>query len=56
MSFFDKLILKVCLLHTVFISDVLSEFIVLYPTAKAILPRLTTCFVYSWWESQMLWS
>jgi len=52
MSLFDKSILGVCLLHTVFLSDVLGDVVVvtskysalmLYPTAKAILPRLTTC-------------
>jgi len=50
MSLFNELILGVCLLHPV--SDVLSDVIgvtvsivqtVLYPTAKAILARLTTC-------------
>jgi len=48
MSLFDKLILGVCLLHPVFLSDVLSDITgmtvivqtVLYPIAKAILPRL----------------
>jgi len=52
MSFFDKLILGVCLLHPVFLSDVLNDVIgikvtivqtLLYPTAEAILPRFTTC-------------
>jgi len=54
MSRFDKLILGVCLLHPVFLSDVLSDVIdviskysadsvLLYPVAKAILCRLTTC-------------
>ena len=51
-SLFDKLFLGLCLLHPVFLSDVLSDVIgvissivqtVLYPTVKAILPRLTTC-------------
>jgi len=48
MSLFDKLILGVYLLHPVFLSDVLSDITdvvqtLLYPIAKAILPRLTTC-------------
>ena len=47
---FDKLILGVCLLHPVFLSDILTDVVgviskyttdsTLYPTAKAILPRL----------------
>ena len=51
-SLFDKLFLGLCLLHPVFLGDMLSDVIgvissivqtVLYPTVKAILPRLTTC-------------
>ena len=66
MSLFDKLILGVCLLHPVFLSDMLSDVIgwhitivqtVLYPTAKALLPRLTIC-VFSKAENLgcFLWS
>jgi len=50
MSLFDKFILGVCILHPVFLSDVLSDvigvlskYIADIPIAKAILPRLTTC-------------
>ena len=52
MSFFDKLILGVCFLHAVFLSDVLSNVIGVISkysadsalsNSKAILPKLTTC-------------
>jgi len=47
MSLFDQLISGVCLLHPVFLSDVLSDVIDVMSkysaAAKAILPRLTTC-------------
>ena len=47
MSLFDKLILRVCLLHPVFLSDILSDVIGVTTkysgdSAKAILPTLTT--------------
>jgi len=47
MSLFDKLILRVCLLHPVFLSDILSDVIGMTTkysgdSAKAILPTLTT--------------